>query len=133
MASQSAGGQKKQLVLCIPAGVTEVQYRKVLRRQQLQAATHRRPPALVGDIIANRSEDNTRWASASHGITDIDQIIAPNQRSNSIVGSSGSRYLDDSNRGSHQRYVHTSNTNSNIVRDDMNHPCLLYTSDAADE
>jgi hypothetical protein len=122
MASQSAGGQKKQLVLCIPAGVTEVQYRKVLRRQQLQAATHRRPPALVGDIIANRNEDNTRWAPASHGITDIDQIIAPNQRSNSIVGSSGSRYLDDSNRGSHQRYVHTSNTNSNIVREDMNHP-----------
>lgn len=121
MASQSAGG-KKQLVLCIPAGVTEVQYRKALRRQQLQAATHRRPPALARDIIANRQEDNTRWESASHGIADIDDIIVPNQRSNSMVGSSGSLYLDDSNRGSHQRYVHTSNTNSNIIRVDMNHP-----------
>ena len=120
-------------MVTIPAGVTEVQYRKALRR--LHAVTthqhHHHPPPLDGDniiIIANR-----RYEDISHGMG-MGGIIAPtgNQRSSSsVMRSSGSRHLDDNNnssssssssRGSQQSFVDTNTASSYIVRVDANHP-----------
>jgi len=103
MATQSADQKKKKLV--IPAGVTEVQYRKALRR--LQATS---PPL----DIASRHEDNTRTL-VSHGMSGIDiNLIAYNDRHSSTVGSSNSR------NGSQQRFALISSTSSHIVRVEVN-------------